>query len=483
MIETASLVNDAAARHADRPALISGHQTLSYEEFARRVSDMSEGLKRSISATPGPVGLVGPSSVDYIVILFGALLAGRVICPLSNRFPKRTLEKQMSLIGCDMVLFDSSIPPDRLPSSMLNLKFDNIAPTNMETTVDTTGRLQEVLHPGTIMFTAGSTSEGKAVFHSVDAHYHSAAGSNDNIALAPDDRWLVSLPLYHVGGLAILFRCMLAGACAVIAEPGRTLAENISLQSISHLSLVPTQLLQLLDDDRFVRSIPGLKAVLLGGAAADRALVDRATHHQVPLYCSYGLTEAASQVATTAPGDRGARLYSSGRPLNHRGLKISNSGEILVSGKTMCEGYFGRGGIESVLDKEGWFATGDVGRVDEQGYLTVFGRKDSMIVSGGENIHPEELERALTALEGVREALVVGVPDKKFGSRPVAFVRYSGSDDSFDQEALLTELRQTLPGFKIPDRILPWPEEVENLSIKPDRHRLAELARRLVQPG
>ncbi|UCG61146.1 MAG: AMP-binding protein, partial [Candidatus Zixiibacteriota bacterium] len=205
--------------------------------------------------------------------------------------------------------------------------------------------------------------------------------------------------------------------------------------------------------------------------------IEEANKIGLPLFTTYGLTEMASQVTTTAPQDDRERLYTSGRVLKHREIRISNDREILVKGKTLFTGYVTQTGIETPFDGAGWFATGDLGRVDADGYLVVTGRKDNMFVSGGENIYPEEIEEAIRQLAGVDDVIVVPVDDEKFGQRPVAFVKYvPGKERS--PEILLKELGKHLPKFKIPTSIHTWPADVPQAGIKSSRAYFQSLLNR-----
>src|SRR5918997_356866 len=165
--------------------------------------------------------------------------------------------------------------------------------------------------PATIVFTSGSAGEAKAALHTFGNHYFSAVGSNANIALAPGDRWLHSLPIYHVGGLSILFRCLLAGAAIALPEPDAQLGRSISQRRASHVSLVSTQLSRLLGDGD--ADLSGLEAVLMGGGPIPPSLVEEALSRGLPLHTSYGLTEMASQVTTTPPGASREELRTAGR--------------------------------------------------------------------------------------------------------------------------------------------------------------------------
>jgi O-succinylbenzoic acid--CoA ligase len=328
------------------------------------------------------------------------------------------------------------------------------------------------------VFTSGSAGAPKAALHTFGNHFFSAEGSNANIALAPGDRWLHSLPPYHVGGLSILFRCLLAGATVVLPEADVPLGEGIAQSSATHVSLVSTQLLRLLREEGFEGD--GLKAILLGGDPMPASLVDEAAARGLPVYTSYGLTEMASQVTTTPPGASREELRTSGRPLAYREVKISG-GEILVRGETLFAGYIEGDAIDWPLDADGWFHTGDLGDLDANGYLCVRGRKDNLFVSGGENIQPEEIEEALSILEGVEETVVVPVPDPEFGARPVAFVRTA--DDTVEPGALVRPLEEVLPGFKIPVAFHAWPDEAGPGGMKVDRAFFREHARWLHHEG
>lgn len=201
------------------------------------------------------------------------------------------------------------------------------------------------------------------------------------------------------------------------------------------------------------------------------ALLDEAAEAGLPIHTSYGMTETASQVTTTPPGASRRELRTSGRVLPHRELRVSDDGEILVRGRTLFAGYLDGESLRDPTDSDGWFRTGDLGSLDEKGYLTVHGRRDNRFVSGGENVQPEEVEAALKRLPGVEEAVVVPVPDEEFGHRPAAFVR--GGADAL---SLSEELSALLPRFMVPVAFHPWPEDVSS-GMKPDRSRLARLAR------
>jgi O-succinylbenzoic acid--CoA ligase len=202
-------------------------------------------------------------------------------------------------------------------------------------------------------------------------------------------------------------------------------------------------------------------------------LIEEALRAGARLVASYGSTEMSSQATASRPGDPPEALGTAGRPLAFRELSVAADGELLVRGRTLFRGYVEGTGINPARDASGWFHTGDLGRLDATGRLVVSGRRDTMFISGGENIHPEEIEREILRFPGVLEAIVAPARDPEFGARPVAFLRTV--DGSLpDITELDRFLRLTLPGFKMPRRYLGWPDVEEGM--KPDRRTLAALA-------
>ena len=439
----------------------------SYRELDGKVSAAERRLERLGIAAGARVAVYLPKSADYTVMLLALIRSGIVACPVSTRLPVGGVAPLLGRAGCSSLISAYGglagevdgidvLDPEAVLAGDQGVEED---PEPIEVPLD---------RPSTVIFTSGSTGTPKAALHTFGNHYLNAAGSNVNIPLAPGDRWLHSLPLYHVGGLSILFRCLLAGAAVALPESAAPLAESIHGLRATHVSVVSTQLLRLLAEDA---DLSGLRTVLMGGGPIPPSLVDRALARGVPVHTSYGLTEMASQVTTTPPGASAGELRTAGRVLPHREVRISGVGEILVKGATLFAGYLREGGPDLPLEDGGWFRTGDLGEMDANGNLTVLGRRDNLFVSGGENVRPEEIEAALSRISGVEEAVVVPVPDPEFGARPVAFVRRSaGAGD------LARALEPVLPRFKIPKTFHGWEGAG---GMKPDRVALKERASRL----
>ncbi|MGF1471078.1 MAG: o-succinylbenzoate--CoA ligase [Rubrobacteraceae bacterium] len=464
----------AAAEAVPRsPALVDRDETLSYAGLDHRVSVAASRLL-DLGCRPGDrVALYLPRDAREVVLLLALIRAGCVACPLSTRLPPRGVLRLLRRSGCSTMISDDPEVSNAAGSAVRNLDPEGLfkdTTTNFRSSDTPQLRLNR---PATVIFTSGSSGVPKAVLHTFGNHYYSALGSNANIGLSPGDRWLLSLPLYHVAGLSILFRCLLAGAAAALPEPEGNLANSIADLKATHVSLVATQLRRLL---RVGVEAKGLKAVLLGGGPAPGSLVGEASSRGLPVYTSYGLAEMASQVTTTPPDASGRELRTAGRVLPYREVSISGTGEILVRGETLFAGYVEGEEVDLPLDADGWFHTKDLGELDVEGRLIVRGREDNLFISGGENVQPEEIEAALERLKGVERAVVVPVPDEEFGERPAAFVQVADKDPRVDR--LSGALEEELPRYKIPVAFYRWPEEADDGGMKVDRVFFKDLALR-----
>lgn len=442
-------VRQQAEARPEAPALVTGVATWSWAELDARVGRVAARL----AAGPERVAVCAETSPDFVVLVLAALRAGRLLVPFSTRWTPDAVADALDRLGLDRALTASDLA--RLGAEAEEVGRAEAPPLPLD-------------RPFTVVHTSGSTGTPKAVLHTVGNHVWSARGVIDALGVSADSRWLLDLPLYHVGGLGVVIRCALAGATIAVPPPGLGLVDRVRRLRPTHASFVATQLRRLLDAGA---DLSGLDAVLLGGSAIPADLLDAAVARGVRVVTSYGMTEMTSTVTATRPGAGRAELATSGRLLPHRRLRIAASGEIEVGGPTLHAGLLGPDGLQ--LSGE-WHPTGDVGHLDAEGRLVVTGRVDLQFVSGGENVRPEAIEAALLALGGVREAVVVPVSDAEFGARPVAFVRLDGGAE-VDGPALGGALRASLPGFMVPVAFHAW-RGAEGL--KPDRPALTREAER-----
>ena len=397
-------LRSAALASPEAPAILDARGAVSYADLDALVSAAEVRLAAFGLSTGDRVALYLPKGAGYLTLLLALMRSGIVACPVSTRLPAGSVVPLLEKVSCSALISDDKDLIDAAGSTLRNLQPETLLEEGA-TSPDRIGETCEIQldGPATIVFTSGSTGTPKAALHTYRNHYFNALGSNENLALASGDRWLHSLPLYHVGGLSILFRCLISGAAMALPEADAPVGESISRLGATHVSLVSTQLLRLLGEDDDPQ---GLKAILMGGGRIPEELVEEALARGLPIHTSYGLTEMASQVTTTPAGAFREELRTSGRALPYREVRVSGEGEILVRGRTLFAGYARGTDLDPSRDDEGWFRTGDLGELDDEGYLRVTGRRDNLFVSGGENVQPEEVESALLRLEGVQEARI-----------------------------------------------------------------------------
>ena len=326
-----------------------------------------------------------------------------------------------------------------------------------------------------IIETSGSIAAPRLIELGLDALVASARIGAHAIAFGPGDLWHASLPATHIGGLMIHVRSLVLGGAVRHAGAPKCWSD---LNGVTHVSLVAAQLARLLEDTN--QPPASLKAIMLGGGPSSQSLRDSAVRKGLPMFATYGMTETASQVAT-GPIAIGDPATLAGAPLPGIQISIdSSNNEILVASPTLARGTLVNGALVPFTVP---LRTRDVGRIDTQGRLHVAGRLDAMFISGGRNIQPEIIERALTELPGVRSCCVVGIAHEKWGMRPVAFVQLVQAPHSNTttrntlRMSLADQLRQTLEPFLIPDMFLEMPPE--NTSRM--KYSRAELTQRLAQ--
>ncbi len=514
-----------AARRPETLALAAPGERWTYAEMEAAVAATAGQLADAGITPEDRVAVHLPRGVDLVVLLWALWRRGAVAALLSTRLPPPAAVASARRVGAGCIVTRAAEVAASARASAVTV----LAPSTLVSTH--TGRRDgpdaatprncdaprwDLDRDATLVFTSGSTGPPKAALHTLRNHVASAAGSNRNLPVGPGDRWLLSLPLYHVGGLAVLFRCALGGGAAVLPDPDAPLAAAVATSRATHLSLVATQLRRLLEaggadgvdagsEGEARRSPPtGLSAVLVGGGPVPSGLLDRAVDRGWPVHTTYGCTEMASQVTTTAPGASRDALATAGRVLPYRRLRIAGGtgpgtpGEILLRGPTLFRGYVRpaveageatdapteappdpsspRGpGLDPARDLDGWYHSGDRGFIDDRDRLHVVGRTDRMFVSGGENIQPEEIEAVLEAEPGVQRAAVVPVKSETYGARPVAFV----AAEEMDGKGWARRLSAQVPRYKVPDAFHELPSAAVSGRMKIDHDLLQQRAERL----
>ncbi len=434
------LIKNQLLSHSKNVALQIGSSFWTYQQLDACIARACRYLIDRGVEQGSLVSIVATHDPNFIFLLFALLRLGAMINPINYRLQTN---QQLTLVKKIHAQY-------YLRPSIINLSL--FRPSHHE--VDATPLL-----PAFYLYTSGSSGEAKIAALSPANFYYNSLGVIPALRLEREDKYLASLPFHHVGGLAIIFRSFIAGATLVL--PQTTVDLEIIRGKITHLSLVPTQLYRLLQSTHIDNN---LKCVLLGGAHCEKHLISEANTRQIPIYKSYGMTEMASSISIGQE--------ASGKILPHREMMLANDGEILVRGQTLFSGYIQDGKLHLPL-KKGWFPTGDLGKINISGSLEIHGRKDRLFICGGENIHPEEIEKALLhTCSDICSAFVVPIPDKEYGHRPFAFVQ---SNTPFKEDTIKQKLKMLLPSIKIPISIIPLPERQ---SLKPSYAELMNIALR-----
>jgi o-succinylbenzoate---CoA ligase len=393
-------LTSAARARPDHPAVVAGGAAVTYAELDGRATRLARRLAAHGVGPGDRVRVSHPPGVAFAELLHAVPRLGAVLEPVPPEDPP-----------------EPAPPPDQ-------------AGVSLRTTLD-----PEAVH--TVIHTSGTTGRPKPVELTYGNHAASAAASASGLGVDPEDRWLCPLPLHHVGGLGVLIRCAINRTTAVLHErfDAERVRRTLEGGELTLASLVPTMLVRLRDAG--LTKAPDLRAIALGGGPIPAGVLDWAAEAGIPVTPVYGMTETCSQVVAGSPG----------RPLRDVELRIGADGEILVRGPMVAPGE---------VAPDGWLHTGDLGRLDEEGRLHVEGRLKELIVTGGENVAPLEVERALLAHPAVADAAVVGTPDPEWGEAIAAFVVTGGPADV---EELRAWCRERLAPHKVPKRI----EIVESL--------------------
>ena len=470
----------------ERVAIIYKDQQWTFKELHKKSFEAAKKLSYLGVKKGDHVALLVSNSLRAVVIIHALEYIGATIVLLNTKLTSTELGWQVKDSDTSLLLFDKEYSEKitQIKNQSINvystIELENIKPNSVNA--------REVFpldDTHTIIYTSGTTGKPKGVMLTYGNHWWSAVGSVLNLGLDTNDRWLCCLPIFHVSGLSILMRSIFYGITVVLQDSchPHEINQSIKKHKVTIISAVSTILSKMLHELGTSRGYPDhVRCVLLGGGPAPKSLLEECKERKIPVYQTYGMTETASQIVTLSPEYALKKLGSAGKPLFPSQLKIMNEkqemrsgeiGEIIVKGPNVTSGYYNRQKATLQSIQNGWLYTGDLGYKDDEGVLYVVDRRSDLIISGGENIYPAEIESVLHSHDKIEEAGVTGIEHEKWGKVPVAFIVQKNGKEISKHE-IIDYCQKYLANYKVPHAIYFVDELPRNAANKLQRHKLLE---------
>ncbi|KUG26568.1 long-chain-fatty-acid--coa ligase [hydrocarbon metagenome] len=413
--------SESAELYGSRKAVVTDEMELTYQQLADHINEKTKTLTEKDINRNDIVGLFAEHSYQFIVDLLSVWKIGGVVFPISTKPAKNEIDRQIKFTGCKLLA-------------------DKIVGKN-----SASNKMSAAL----IMFTSGTTGENKSVVHTYNSLFASASSIDKAIHLEEEKKWLASLPFYRIGGFQIIIRTLLTGGTLCIPQNVSTkkIIDGVNRFKPDYISLVNATYRSLLQSN--TTELKNTKAIFVGGGPVESSLFKEGISKGLPVYKVYGSTETGSMISILKPEEAVNKIDSAGKPLPGVKIKVKQN-EILVSTDSLFTGYYKNESLTKEKIENGWYKTGDIGYIDDDGFLFVMGRKDNIIISGGEKIDPKEIEFVIKKLSYTKEVVVFGVPDEKWGQKICAAVL---SSTKLDVSEIQDKLKEILPSYKIPKMI------------------------------
>ena len=472
-------------------AIYTSEQRINYDKLLEQSLATAEYLS-SLGIKDGDnVGILSDHNYKFWIIVNALWLLGAVPVPLNTRNTIEEISWQLKKVDAEFLITMNK--ETWKYESVQNISLDdfnflenNFKPNSIgHSTFGVYPPVRRTLHSSLIMFTSGSTGKLKAVVHTFKSLYESVKAMDSFFSLSPNDLWLSSLPLYHIGGFMILVRSLLSG-CGVIFPnhlKHEAVIDAMAEFNPTHVSMVSPTVKRIIDEDTEPNT--NLKYVFLGGGPLSPEICSKAIDAGYPIVKVYGSTETCSMVAALNSSDLYIRSESVGFALTNE-IKInikdddenaedtndSTIGEVLISSPTLFKEYYNDQQSTQTKIVDGFYHTGDYGCLDDEGYLYIESRREDIIITGGENVSAKEVEEALLSFPGIQENFVFGMEDEKWGQIVCAAIVC----ENLSESEIKSQLKEKLAGFKIPKKFF-FVEEIPRNEM--GKIKRAELLRRL----
>lgn len=471
------LLKEQADTQPDKIALYASSTQYSWSDVAKHVTEWMHYFDEMLSHETRRVGVFSHNSVDMYMSLIALWSLGRDIVCLNTRLSDQELRYQLSDADVSVVISDQS----RVLALGTDVRV--IEMSLKETTHRKEMPIVEMASLTSVMYTSGTTGQPKGVVQSFSNHLASALATQKNLSIDQTDVWGCAVPLFHISGLSILMRHLILGVGIVLYDGFNTcdITEDLVTGKVTVFSVVTKMLEDLLSVYPTTGYSSSFKTFLLGGGPVPISLLHQCEVFELSVIQSYGMTETCSQVVALSSRDALWKCGSAGKPLEGVSLRILDRktgkeahshhiGDIVIRGDQVITHYLNDAHWhDTVWDSEGWFRTGDLGYLDEDGYLYVVSRLSELIISGGENIYPAEVEHTIKEMTDIEDIAVVGEENKEWGAVPIAFYV---SDCEVNQLAITELLGSELATYKQPKKWIRCWSLPRTASGKLAKHRL-----------
>ncbi|MCY7941858.1 o-succinylbenzoate--CoA ligase [Bacillus inaquosorum] len=462
----------------ERIALIYGDQTVTFADLFAASKQMAAKLAAHSVRKGDTAAILLQNRTEMVYAVHACFLLGVKAVLLNTKLSTHERLFQLEDSGARFLLTDSSFDKQDYEHTVQTIDVDELAQVDAkEIKIEAYMQLDET---ATLMYTSGTTGKPKGVQQTFGNHYFSAVSSALNLGITEQDRWLIALPLFHISGLSALFKSVIYGMTVVLHQRFSVsdVLDSIARHQVTMISAVQTMLASLLEETS--RCPETIRCILLGGGPAPLPLLEECREKGFPVFQSYGMTETCSQIVTLSPEFSMEKLGSAGKPLFSCEIKIERDGqackpfehgEIMVKGPNVMKSYFNRESANEASFQNGWLKTGDLGYLDSDGFLYVLDRRSDLIISGGENIYPAEVESVLLSHPAVAEAGVSGAEDQKWGKVPHAYLVLH---KPVSAEELTAYCKERLAKYKIPAKFFILDSLPRNASNKLLRNQLKD---------
>ncbi|MCE7735064.1 MAG: o-succinylbenzoate--CoA ligase [Candidatus Heimdallarchaeota archaeon] len=457
---------ETAKKYPERVAVLGENVSITYAELLELVISAAHNLTEiSKPIKDTKIAILLENRLEYIILIHAFATNNLIPVLINTRLTKDEIMWQLTKLETTKIIVSKSTfaKVEGLSNQFLFYSVDEAILGTTYLSLKTDGKSREkdnfsLDKVQSMVFTSGTTGKPKAAVIRFSNLHASALGSATRLGVFQNDIWMLTIPLYHVGGLSILIRSCLNGTTVFLDNKFKTeqLVELINQYHITIVSLVPTMLQWLINYGAFSRPIPTLRLILLGGDRTSKELIESCKKLNLPIATTYGMTETVSQIATAMKTDIFAKPMSVGRPL--KGIKVTivndkqkicdpnEVGEIIVSGNVVVQEYYDESSDNIGNNK---FKTGDIGYMDHDGDLFILQRRVDLIISGGENIYPSEIEDVISKIDGINSNCVIGVDDAEWGQVPVVAVILQ-NDIIISKDQILKICSEFLAPYKVP---------------------------------